>query len=871
MIGSRAKNWCAPSFFLVVLLATPAFAQVTPCPISDGVISDFVISPVVDGESLSCNNSPANHAENHFWRTWNLNGQVGVDTIALTCIEIGVYTSVPAVGTTQPMAINVYLDEDGTSWPTVTSLTLIASYDFDLPSGLSSEIYPVVFPTPIDIPCSTINGANATLVIDVMCYDMNQGDFFAMGSMLPTTSAQLQPCYISAASCGLPNPVPLASLSAPELQWVIEPHYDITPAAPCFPAPGLVNFQCANIDGFTGIEVSWDAPTTLPDSYDIYVDGGIVGNIPGTSTSYLTPDQAPYLNHTVAVQEIVGGVPISDTNCSVNVSPANDTYVGAESIGAGSYPFVCDGNFNGTDSPAVDIGVCSFGAGVQQQFNDIFFCYTAAVTGSVLVSTCGATGDTMLSAYDNGCGSDDPATVIACNDDATSGLCGNAAEMVVEVVIGNDYLFRLGTFNPALSASGVLQVSECVGPQDLAANSDCQTGDVTLSWTAGNNWNSLEVYRDGSSIAILSGSATGYLDTGVDDGDHVYELVSSCGSATATSQVVTSVLVYSGQSDIVFALEGLQSFGDVGAIDSGVALTAALVNAGQDVGMVRVSPLDYDCVSDAGVVNIWVMTGTFLTDYRLNSTEGDLLGSLGAAGKNIYFEGGDHFGFFHVASAFDSRDGVDDATYDTGDGNDDFTAMDGLASSILDLSDMSDVVYNQDNPLDSDDNDHLTPATGDGAGPDAFGAWRFAASLAAGDAITTVVYDTNSGGKTIVSSWEFGGYTDDQIDLAMRYRAALTFGIEMGFKRGDSNADGDFNIADAVFLLTHLFNMGPEPACLDAADANDDGNKNIADAVFILGSLFQQGFPLPPLPGPFACGEDPTADTLDCLDYGNCP
>ena len=214
MIGSRAKNWCAPSFFLVVLLATPAFAQVTPCPISDGVISDFVISPVVDGESLSCNNSPANHAENHFWRTWNLNGQVGVDTIALTCIEIGVYTSVPAVGTTQPMAINVYLDEDGTSWPTVTSLTLIASYDFDLPSGLSSEIYPVVFPTPIDIPCSTINGANATLVIDVMCYDMNQGDFFAMGSMLPTTSAQLQPCYISAASCGLPNPVPLASLSS---------------------------------------------------------------------------------------------------------------------------------------------------------------------------------------------------------------------------------------------------------------------------------------------------------------------------------------------------------------------------------------------------------------------------------------------------------------------------------------------------------------------------------------------------------------------------------------------------------------------------------------------------------------------------------
>lgn len=87
------------------------------------------------------------------------------------------------------------------------------------------------------------------------------------------------------------------------------------------------------------------------------------------------------------------------------------------------------------------------------------------------------------------------------------------------------------------------------------------------------------------------------------------------------------------------------------------------------------------------------------------------------------------------------------------------------------------------------------------------------------------------------------------------------------FLRGDSNADGGLNIADAVYLLGFLFPgvAGPNPLqCRDAADANDDGGLNIADAVAILGTLF--GFPPVPLPPPFGnCGPDPTSDALDCV------
>lgn len=89
------------------------------------------------------------------------------------------------------------------------------------------------------------------------------------------------------------------------------------------------------------------------------------------------------------------------------------------------------------------------------------------------------------------------------------------------------------------------------------------------------------------------------------------------------------------------------------------------------------------------------------------------------------------------------------------------------------------------------------------------------------------------------------------------------------FDRADCNADGSLNIADAVFTLATLFSMGPTGPCADACDANDDGNINIADAVFTLANLFSMG---PDPSAPFgACGDDPTADALDCANFPPCP
>ncbi|MFN0056996.1 MAG: choice-of-anchor L domain-containing protein [Planctomycetota bacterium] len=112
--------------------------------------------------------------------------------------------------------------------------------------------------------------------------------------------------------------------------------------------------------------------------------------------------------------------------------------------------------------------------------------------------------------------------------------------------------------------------------------------------------------------------------------------------------------------------------------------------------------------------------------------------------------------------------------------------------------------------------------------------------------------------------------TDDNYDCGLFvWGGAFTAGpVQDEFRRGDANADGTFNIADAISILSGLFSMGFLP-CAQAADANDDESVNIADAVSVLSALFVAGAPLPPPPS--ACGADPTSGALTCDAFPPCP
>jgi L-ascorbate metabolism protein UlaG (beta-lactamase superfamily) len=93
-------------------------------------------------------------------------------------------------------------------------------------------------------------------------------------------------------------------------------------------------------------------------------------------------------------------------------------------------------------------------------------------------------------------------------------------------------------------------------------------------------------------------------------------------------------------------------------------------------------------------------------------------------------------------------------------------------------------------------------------------------------------------------------------------------GAGVSFIRGDANGDGKRNITDAIFMLGCSFIGTGCPTCMDAADVNDDGQRNITDPIYLLNFLFAGGAN-PPAPDG-ACGQDPTADDLDCVSFPPC-
>ena len=88
------------------------------------------------------------------------------------------------------------------------------------------------------------------------------------------------------------------------------------------------------------------------------------------------------------------------------------------------------------------------------------------------------------------------------------------------------------------------------------------------------------------------------------------------------------------------------------------------------------------------------------------------------------------------------------------------------------------------------------------------------------------------------------------------------------YRRGDTNADGETNLSDAVFLLAWLFTGGDAPTCVQAGDTNDDDVVDISDALGILNYLFS-GTQAPPEPFQ-SCGVDRYAGQLPCSMHEPC-
>ncbi len=139
--------------------------------------------------------------------------------------------------------------------------------------------------------------------------------------------------------------------------------------------------------------------------------------------------------------------------------------------------------------------------------------------------------------------------------------------------------------------------------------------------------------------------------------------------------------------------------------------------------------------------------------------------------------------------------------------------------------------------------------------------------------VTEVAVVLGNDGHTIVNGFVYDSYEAPVITaLVENQMHYLLSGASIPpFVRGDANDDGSFDVSDAVYQLAALFVPGaPVPTCRDAADTNDDGAVDISDPVEALTSLFVAGASVPPPPSS-SCGFDPTADSLDCVAFGQCP
>ncbi len=131
-----------------------------------------------------------------------------------------------------------------------------------------------------------------------------------------------------------------------------------------------------------------------------------------------------------------------------------------------------------------------------------------------------------------------------------------------------------------------------------------------------------------------------------------------------------------------------------------------------------------------------------------------------------------------------------------------------------------------------------------------------------------VVFDAGTAARLTSEPIPTGG---EPADLELLCDDPVDCGPRPGgwFRRADSNGDGAVDIGDGIFSLSSLFAGARSPECLDASDANDDARVDVSDAVYTFSYLVLGG-PAPPVPGPDACGADPTLDRLDCRRHDPC-
>jgi hypothetical protein len=155
--------------------------------------------------SVSCN-AGGIHTDNSYWRAFDLGPMALTGPFTINTVRFGVELAT-GTGGTQPVTVRIHTS--ASAFPGGVR-TLVASQTFNVPNQTLS-LFTANFTTPPTVP------ANAILVLEIFTPAGAGNSFFIGSNALPETA----PSYLSAAACGVPNPVTVGSLGFPNMHIVM--------------------------------------------------------------------------------------------------------------------------------------------------------------------------------------------------------------------------------------------------------------------------------------------------------------------------------------------------------------------------------------------------------------------------------------------------------------------------------------------------------------------------------------------------------------------------------------------------------------------------------------------------------------------------
>jgi hypothetical protein len=502
---------------------------------------------------------------------------------------------------------------------------------------------------------------------------------------------------------------------------------------------------------------------------------------PGASSIYAVLDTGTYAIMVAPLiwysgylcEEFPWTYTLSLTGRDAGQPPANDDFTGAESIGdVTELPF---STLYATANPGTDNWLGGFG-------RDIWYCYTPAVSGNVLVSLCGSEFDTRLKVYSStNCAFTNPNSLVSADNQ-----CDLNAKAVFTAEAGKSYMIRIGGgFNQTqYSGAGKLTVF-CTPP---APNANCaNVTPVSLPlFIQSNNLGATSLCYDSNQKAVW----------------HAFTVnscaditISFCGTSEPFKGVARHILRDCNCTGSIFA-----DFVDTSCTDNQSTMTFRLVPPGTYYYPVILGP---------------------------NYSIGDYTLSISADTVECYCR--PKLGNCSMYITRVALGDIDNRTSCSNFGN--YTKL--SARLFPGVTDTVRIERDQDYPniavncgvwvdwnhdFDFDDSlETITPVNGSPSiGP-------FSASIIP----PSDAYRGPTRMRVMLSySWHIPQACNDPQYL---YECE-DYTVEVqDYTLGDCDNDGVVTMTDLVYLIDYYFHHGPAPIPLTAADVNRDGRVNLAD------------------------------------------